>query len=180
MSQQIKSTSLQSYQQVLYSKALHPELFVLRDRKPIKAPTFEFEAWIMNGGHLLRFEHKTMCACELVTDQDGNLPDTGVISAFLCAGERDFEHRFARDRVTYMTTVQTETLSENLYASTYDELLAFASEVDGLCALWEDGVGRCLSLLDIQRYSHEIHAQAYHLQAQGGVVVRTQTLFEHK
>lgn len=179
MSQQARSTSLQSYQSVLYARALHPELFQLKDRRVVKAPSFEFEAWLMNGGHLLRFEHKTMCASELVTDQDGSLPDTGVVAAFLCAGERDFEHAFARDGVTYLTTIQTETLSENLYAATFDEMLKYASEVNGLCTVWEDGAGKCLSLLDLQRYTREMHAQSFHLQAQGGVVVRTQTIFEH-
>lgn len=179
MSQQARSTSLQSYQSVLYGRALHPELFALKHRKVVKAPSFEFEAWLMNGGHLIRFEHKTMCASELVTDQDGSLPDTGVVAAFLCAGERDFEHNFPRDGVTYLTTVQTETLSENLYATTYDEMLSFAAEVNGLCTVWDDASGKCLSLLDIQRYPKEMHAQSYHLQSQGGVVVRTQTIFEH-
>lgn len=179
MSQQMKTTSLQSYQSLLYGRALHPELFALKDRKVVKAPTFEFEAWLMNGGHLLRFEHKTMCASELVTDQEGSLPDTGVVAAFLCAGERDFEHTFARDGVTYLTTIQTETLSENLYATTYDEMLDYSREINGMCAEWEDGAGKCLSLLDIQRYTKEMHAQSFHLQAQGGVVVRTQTIFEH-
>ena len=178
MSQQAKTTSLQSYQSVLYNRALHPELFALKHRRVVRGPNFEFEAWLMNGGHLLRFEHKTMCASELVTDQEGALPDAGVVAASLCAGERDFEHAFPRDGVTYLTTIQTETLSENLYASTLDEMLRFASEVNGLCTVWEDGAGKCLSLLDLQRYSKEMHAQAFHLQAQGGVVVRTQTIFE--
>lgn len=179
MSQHTKATSLQSYQSVLYGRALHPELFVLKDRKVFKTREYEFEAWIMNGGHMLRFEHKTMCACELVTDQEGSLPDSGVLAAALCAGERDFEHRFPRDGVAYLTTVQTETLSENLFAATFDEMVSFAAEVNGMCSIWEDGAGRCLSLIDIQRYPQEIHAQAYHLQAHGGVVVRTQTIFEH-
>lgn len=34
-------------------------------------------------------------------------------------------------------------------------------------------------MIDTQRYNREIHAQAYHLIAQGGVVIRTQTIFEH-
>jgi hypothetical protein len=179
MSQHTKATSLHTYQSVLYGRALHPELFTLKDRKVLKTKDYEFEAWIMNGGHMLRFEHRTMCASELVTDQDGSLPDSGVLAAALCAGERDYEHKFPRDGVLYLTTVQTETLSENLYAATFEEMLSFAVEVTGMCCVWEDGVGRCLSLIDIQRYPNELHAQAYHLQANGGVVVRTQTIFEH-
>ena len=33
-------------------------------------------------------------------------------------------------------------------------------------------------MLDMQRYHREVHVQSYHLVAQGGIVVRTQTIFE--
>ncbi len=175
-----KSNSLQSYQMVLYNRALHPELFQLKARKVVRHNGWELEAWIMPGQHVLRFEHGGLCAAELLTDQDRNLPATGVVSAFLAAGERDYEHAFAKDRVTYMTTVQTESLSENLYAATYKEMLAFARQGDCMTHAWSDEFGgRCLSMIDVQRYSREVHAQSYHLIACGGVVIRTQTIFEH-
>ncbi|MCC6676988.1 MAG: DUF2617 family protein [Phycisphaerales bacterium] len=172
--------SLQSYQVVLYHRALHPELFQLRGRKVIRHGDYELESWVMSGSHLLRFEHKSLCASELVTDQDRNLPEGGVVTAFLCAGERDYEHAFKKDRVTYMTTVQTETLSDNLFAATYEEMLDFGRESGALTHAWEDESGRCLSMIDVQRYSTEVHAQAYHLIANGGIVLRTQTIFEVK
>ena len=175
----IKPNALQTYQTILYNKALHPEFFPLRMRRVVKTPTYELELWIMSGSHVLRFEHGPVCCAELVTDQETNLPDTGVVTAFLCAGERDFEHRFNRRRVVYMTSVQTETLSENLYATTRDELLDFAEEAEALVHHWEDESGPCVSILDVQQYQREVHVQAFHMMAQGGLVLRTQTLFEH-
>src|SRR6266404_1363214 len=109
MSLPVKSPSLQSYQVLLYNRALHPEVFPLKGRRVIHQGTYEFEVWIMSGAHLLRFE-----------------------SGGLCAGERDFEHRFTRDKVTYMTTVQTETLSENLYLATYEEMMDVARTTNAL------------------------------------------------
>jgi len=175
----VKSHSLQSYQMLLYGRALHPELFPLKARKVMRHGAYELEMWAMAGSHLLRFEHGPLCACELMTDQEGNLPETGVVTAFLCAGERDYEHRFEKAKVTYMTTVQTESLSENLYLATYDEMLAHARENAAIVHRWEDECGNCLSMLDAQTMSKEVHIQSYHLLAQGGLVIRTQTIFEH-
>lgn len=174
-----RPNSLQTYQTVLYSRALHPELFALRGRRVVRHGAYELEAWVMPGSHLLRFEFGPLCACELVTDREDSLPDTGVVAAFLCAGEREFEHRFEPQRVTYMTNVQTETLSENLYWATLNEMNDYAREVDALVYSWEDDAGPNLSVIDTQRYSREVHIQAYHLQAHGGLVLRTQSIFEH-
>jgi hypothetical protein len=179
MSLPAKSNSLQSYQVILYSRALHPELFPLKARKVVRHGDYELEGWVMPGAHLLRFEYRKICASELMTDQEDHLPDSGVVTAFLCAGERDCEHRFQEEKVTYMATVQTETLSENLYAATFKEILGFSREVEGVIHRWDDEAGPCLSMLDLQRYNKEIHAQSYHLIAQGGIVLRTQTIFEH-
>lgn len=175
-----KSNSLQTYQTILYGRALHPEFFPLKGRRVIRHGAYELEMWTMSGSHLIRFERAGLCASELVTDQDNNLPDAGVVTAFLCAGERDFEHRFAKDKVTYMTSVQTETLSENLYSATMEEMLDFAQECEGLLHKWDDDSGPCLTLLDSQVYTREIHVQAYHMVAHGGVVLRTQSIFEHE
>jgi hypothetical protein len=172
--------SLQSYQMLLYGRALHPELFPLRKRKVVRHGNYELEVWAMDGAHLLRFEMGSLCTCELLTAQEGRLPETGVLSAFLAAGERDFEHRFPKEKVTYMTTIQTETLSENLYIATYDEILDYARPSDALIHKWHSEAGKSLSVIDVQRMNREVHVQCYHLVAIGGVVIRTQTIFEHQ
>lgn len=136
MTTPLKPNSLQAYQVVLYSRALHPELFSLKGRKVVRHGDYEFEAWVMRGSHLLRFEKSALCACELVSSEESKLPASGVVSAFLAAGERDYEHRFEKDKVVYMTTVQTETLSENLYVSTYEEMMDYAKSTDALIHRW--------------------------------------------
>lgn len=176
-----KPISLQTYQLVLYRRALHPELFTLKGRRSVRHGAYELEAWLMPGAHMLRFSHKGLSACELVTFQDDGLPTEGAITTFPCAGEHEYEHRFDLERVVYMSTVQTETLSENLYNATYQEMDAFGRETSAMVHKWADPEGgRCLSMVDIQRFSKEIHAQTYHLIAQGGFVLRTQTIFEHR
>ncbi len=176
----VKPSGLQSYQLVLYRRALHPELFSLKGRRLIRNGVCEFEAWIMPGAHVLRFNHGRFVASELVTDQESGLPTEGAVTTFLCAGERDFEHSFEDSGVRYLTTVQTETLSENLYNATYQEMVEFSEETEALTHEWDDPErGRCLSVLDVQRYGKEVHAQSFHLWSAGGLVLRTQTMFEH-
>ncbi len=179
MTTPVKSNSLQSYQTLLYHRALHPEFFPIRARRAVRHSNYEIELWVMAGSHLFRFERGPICACELVTDQEGNLPEEGVVAAFLCAGERDFEHRFEKDKVTYMTSVQTETLSENLYDATFKEMNDIARRnPDVLLHRWNDETGKCISLLEYHLQNREVQVEAYHLVAQGGLVLRTQTIFE--
>jgi hypothetical protein len=170
---------LQAYRIVVYRRALHPELFRVKNRITIAHGDYEFEGWVMPGSHVMRFQTGQACASELLTEQESGLPERGVAAAFPCAGERDFEQDFG-GKLKYVSTVQTETLSENLYLATYRELYEFAREVDAAAHTWTDSDGgRCLSFLDVQRYRKEIHAQAYHLVAAGGLVIRSQTIFEH-
>lgn len=177
----VRPNSLQTYQLLLYRRALHPELFPLKGRRQLVHGQYDFEAWVMPGAHLMRFRHAGFSACELVTDQDDQLPVDGAVTSFLCQGEHEFEHAFQTEKVKYMASVQTETLPENLYQSTYDEMIDFAKEVGALVHIWRDqDGGKNLSMLDLQRLGKEVNAQSYHLMAHGGLVLRTQTIFEHK
>lgn len=174
-----KSSSLQAYRMVLYRRALHPELFKVHARRAFEHGAYRFEAWLMAGSHLLRFEYGSGCATELTTDLEEGVPDR-VVAVVPCAGERDHEQAFGED-IRLVATVQTETLPESLYAATYLELLAFGKENQAMIHTWTDEEeGKCASILDIQRYKREVHAQSYHLMAQGGLVLRTQSIFEHK
>lgn len=180
MSVHQRQISLEAYQTILYRRALHPELFTLKGRRTLRHGQYEVEIWLMTGAHLLRMHHNGSCATELVTHQESGLPTEGAVSTFPCAGDRDFEHTFEPDRLRYMTSVQTETLAENLYAATYAELLEFGQESEALIHKWADAEGgKCLSMIDVQRYSREVHAQSYHMVAHSGFVLRTQTIFEH-
>ncbi len=262
-------SSSQAYQIYLYRQALHPETFALRARRSIKHNAYELELWLTPGGHVARFSHAGFCCCELVTDLEDRLPMEGAVTGFACAGEHEFEHRFATERMTYITSVQTENLSDNLYRATLDEMTDFAKETGALAFAWNDtippasdrytdqysartisaygssspssngdGNGRAahgiaangfglngtannghannghasnghahnghagngfgsnghaitsvkhraarptsnLSLLDIQRLKKEVHCHSYHLIASQGLVLRTQTIFEH-
>lgn len=172
-----KITSLQAYTMLVYRKPLHPEFFGIAGRKRIEQDDFEFEGWIFPGGQVARFQTGNITVCEVVTDQVDNLPEKGLVANLPCAGERDFEKTFSNS-VTYMTTMQTETLSDHLYESTYREMLEYSREANALVHIPENQGGRPeMSVLDIQRSRDEIHVQGYHLRADCGLVLRSQSLF---
>lgn len=180
MSLASRTTSLHTYNMLVYRTALHPEFFQIEGRRRITHGEYEFETWIYRGGHVLRFEHDDLCATELVTDRPDHLPERGLVAMLPCAGEKDHEADFA-ERVCYMTSIQTELLSDHLYLSTYNEMLEHAREWETLTSVWTDELGKPnLSLVDVQRYSDEVHIQSYHLRSDCGLVLRTQSIFQVK
>jgi hypothetical protein len=165
---------------LLYRHALHPEFFRIEGRERIEHGEYEYEAWIFRGGHVLRFEHSGLCVSEIVTAEPDPLPERGLVTTLPCAGERDHESEFA-DRVVFMTSVQTETLTDHLYLSTYNELLDHGRDRNALLTLWSEENGKAnLSMIESQRRCNEIHIQCYHLRSDCGLVLRTQTIFELK
>ncbi|MBS0188842.1 MAG: DUF2617 family protein [Planctomycetes bacterium] len=169
---------LQAYQTTIYGRALHPELFQLKGRKVHRHAGLELETWLLPAGHLLRLQHGNSCLSELLTDHEKTVPDGGILHSFICVGEHDYEKSYEAAGVDYIHSIQTETLSEMLYDATLDEMRQHTKDMQSLAYEWMDASGRCLSALDVQRHGRELHIQSYHLIATGGVVVRTQTIFE--
>ena len=181
MSFQSKISSLQAYNMLLYRNAVHPEFFGIEGRRRIEHGEYEFEAWIFRGGHALRFEHDGQCMTEIISDQADQLPARGQTGIFPCAGEKDHETTMG-DNVVYMTSMQTEVLTDHLYLGTYNEMVEHGRDSGGLMSVWtEDSHSKPnLSLLDIQRLAEEVQVQSYHLRSDCGLVLRTQTIFRLK
>ncbi len=173
-----RPNSVLTHQALLYDRALHPELLPVRTKRITKGDGYELEAWLMPGSHALGFSAGSQHATELFADSGRNLPTAGVLSAFLAAGEHEFEHSFSPGGLTYMLSVQTEQLADNLFADVYREMLDLAKEEAPLMHHWNDDSGKCLSMVSIQRQQRQVHAQAYHLIATGSLVIRTQSIFE--
>ena len=173
-----KNSSLQSYHMLAFRKALHPEFFGIEGRKRVQHGDYETEAWIFRGGHSLRFTLNGFCMSEIVVEHIDQIPDRGLIAAVPCAGERDFEEKIA-ENIVYMTTMQTETLSDHLYLGTYKEMMQHARENDSLLSVWTDAAGKPnLSLIDVQHFRSETHLQSYHLRSDCGLVLRTQSMVQ--
>ena len=180
MSLPAKTTSLQAYNMLLYRSALHPEFFGIEGRCRIEYGEYDFEAWIFRGGHALRFQHDDICLSEIIYDDIESLPERGLVTSMQCAGEKDHEAEFG-DRMVYLTSMQTEVLSDHLYLGTYKEMIEHGRDSQTLLSVWNDHRDKPnMSLLDMQRYTDEIHVQSYHLRSDCGLVLRTQTIFQLK
>ncbi len=173
-----KSSNTQLFRLMIYHRALHPELFELQGRRCHRHGDYEVEVWITAAGHVARFQVGGQYLTEAVLENGDHLPEHGLVHALPCLGEKDFELE-PQGRIGYVTTVQTESLTDNLYGATLRELRDFAQESNGLIYEWKDGEGNpCLSLLDVQKYKKEFHLQSYHLIGSTGLVLRTQSIFE--
>lgn len=174
-----KSSNAQMFRLMLYRRALHPELFDLQGRLNYRHGEYEVETWITPAGHVIRFQVEGQCLTEAVLESGDHLPEHGLIHALPCLGEKDYELAQPEGRLGYVTTVQTESLTDNLYMATLREMRDFAAEAQALVHEWKDAEGnQSLSLLDVQKYKKEFHLQSYHLLGSSGLVLRTQSIFE--
>jgi hypothetical protein len=163
---------------MVYNRALHPELFDLQARRTDRHGDYEVEMWATPGGHVVRFNFAGQTLTETVIERGDHLPETGLIHALPCVGEKDYEMQ-PTGKLGFVTTIQTETLSDNLYNATLREMHDFARETGALAYEWVDDNGvPCLTVLDSQKYRREFHIQSYHLYGNSGVVLRTQSIFE--
>lgn len=173
-----KSSANQMFRMMIYGRALHPELFELQARRLDRHGDYEVESWITTSGHHVRFHIGGEVITEVVIDRGDHLPETGLIYALPCLGEKDYEMDPVGN-LGYVSTIQTEQLTDNLYVATYREMQDFANETSSISREWTDDDGvPCLSILDTQKYKHEFHLQSYHLLGSSGTVLRTQSIFE--
>jgi hypothetical protein len=173
-----KSSNTQMFRLMVYRRPLHPELFDLRTRRTDRHGDYEIESWLVKGGHVVRFQVAGQILTETVIDAGDHLPETGLVHALPCLGEKDYEME-AEGRIGYVTTIQTESLTDNLYQATLREMQDFAHETGSLACEGVDATGTpCLSVLDSQKYKREFHIQSYHLMGASGLVLRTQSIFE--
>jgi hypothetical protein len=178
MSVSQKTSNIDSYRLMVYNRALHPELFDVKERKIFRHGDYEAEAWLTPSGHAVRFQADGQCLTETVIESGDHLPENGLVHALPCLGEKDFEMSPAGG-LCYVTTVQTESLIDNLFIATLNELQDFAAESDAIVLSWkDDDGGQCLSMLDSQKYRKEFHIQSYHLFGGQGMVLRSQSIFE--
>ena len=177
MSINSKSPIAQIPKLMIYKRPLHPELFTFQARRVDRHGDYEVETWLVNGGHVVRFVLDGQSLVEAVLEGNEHLPESNLAHALPCLGEKEYEHE-DEGPVAYFTTLQTESLTENLYLATYREMREFATEVGALQFEQETPAGPNLYVLDVQKYRSEFHVQGYHLTASNGNVLRTQSVFE--
>lgn len=180
MSVSNKVNNTQVFRMLVYRRPLHPELFEMNSRAIYRHGDYEAEGWVIPYGHVMRFQVGNDVVTEALVENGDHLPESGLFYALPCIGEKDYEMGNPDgSRVGYVTSLQTETLTDNLYQSTYREMREFALESGSQFHEWMDSDGQaCMSVMDTQKYRKEFHVQSYHLLGTNGTVLRTQSIFE--
>ena len=164
---------------LLYQRPLHPELFRICATDRVSRKTYEADIWVVEGGHVVAFTAGKTTLTEVIVNNHEPLTDRNLIQSIPCRGER-YHEMTTGGNVRYMISTQEEQLSQTLYDATRHEIQTYAQKrelmtVDNSGA--QDAAG-FLSVLDIERRSHELLVQTFHLFDETQMVIKTQGIFE--
>jgi hypothetical protein len=165
----------------LYQKTLHPELFQILASDKVSRRAYEADVWLIEGGHVISFTAGKDTLTEVIAmrSEPLQMPERGQILSVPCRGEKYHEDTYGGS-LRYMISTQEEQLSQTLYDATKSEIACYASKRSLLTAELPatQESGATLSVLDIERCSHELRVQSFHLFDETLMVIKTQAIIE--
>jgi len=163
----------------LYQRLLHPELFNILGSEQVSRRAYDADIWLVEGGHVVSFSAGKNTLSEVIVNNTQPVTDRGLIQTIPCRGERNHEMTQGGN-IKYMISTQEEQLTQPLYDATRGEIAAYAAKRELMSAETPSGAegGSALSVLDIERRSHELLIQSFHLFDELQLVVKTQGIFE--
>src|SRR5687767_5208279 len=164
---------------LLYQRGLHPELFKILGSEQVVRRAYEADIWLVEGGHVVTFSAGKTTLVEVIVNNHEPLNDRNLLQSIQCRGER-YHETTVGGNVRYMISTQEEQLTQTLYDATRHEISTYASKRELMTAegnLANDG-GGYLSVLDIERRSHELLVQSFHLFDENQMAIKTQAILE--
>ena len=163
----------------LFQRPLHPELFKIQATEQVSRRAYEADVWLIEGGHVINFVAGKTTVTEVICTLPLQLPDRGLIQTVPCRGEKYHETAIGTN-VKYMISTQEEQLTQTLYDATKQEISSYAAKRELMSAdLPANGeTPGLLSVLDIERRSHELLVQSFHLSDDNCMVIKTQAIIE--
>ncbi|HVT90003.1 MAG TPA: DUF2617 family protein [Tepidisphaeraceae bacterium] len=164
---------------LLYQKALHPELFKILASEQVARRAYEADIWLVEGGHVIMFTAGKNTLAEVIVMSHAPLTDRGLLQSIPCRGEK-YHEMTAGGNIRYMISTQEEQLTQTLYDATKHEISSYASKRELMTAETPatQETGGALSVLDIERRSHELLVQSFHLFDENQMVIKTQAIIE--
>lgn len=164
---------------LLYGKALHPELFKILGSEQVARRAYEADIWLVDGGHVIMFTAGKNTLSEVIVTGNAPLADRGLIQTIPCRGEK-YHEMTNGGNIRYMISTQEEQLTQTLYDATKHEIHSYATKRELMMAELPatTDAGATLSVLDIERRSHELLVQSFHLFDENQMVIKTQAIFE--
>ena len=164
---------------LLYQRTLHPELFKILASERVSRRAYDADIWLVEGGHVISLTAGKNTLTEVIDTPHEPLTDRGLLQSIPCRGER-YHDMTAGDNIKYMISTQEEQLTQTLYDATKHEISTYAAKrelMTGETPAREDN-GAILSVLDIERRSHELLVQSFHLLDENQMVIKTQAIIE--
>jgi hypothetical protein len=163
----------------LYQRVLHPELFSILAQEQVSRRAYDAEIWLVEGGHVVTFTANKNTLTEVIVNRNEPVSDRGLIQTIPCRGER-YHEMTSGENIKYMISTQEEQLNQPLYDATRAEIQAYAAKRELMIAETpaSSDFGSALAVLDIERRSHELLVQSFHLFDEAQLVVKTQGIFE--
>jgi hypothetical protein len=164
---------------LLYQRPLHPELFKILGNEKVVRRTYDADIWLVEGGHVVTFTTGKQTLVEvIVANNDPALTDRNLLQSIPCRGEK--YHETAVGGIRYMISTQEEQLTQTLYDATKHEIVTYANRRELMTAETPATAekGASLGVLDIERRSHELLVQSFHLFDETQMVMKTQAIIE--
>src|ERR1700722_8937144 len=164
---------------LMYQRTLHPELFKILASEQVTRRAYEADIWLVEGGHVISFNAGKNTLTEVIVTRNEPMTDRGLLLSTPCRGEKYHEDTYGGN-IRYMISTQEEQLTQTLYEATKHEISSYAAKRE-LMTDETPGVGETagsLSVLDIERRSHELLVQSFHLFDENQMVIKTQAIIE--
>jgi hypothetical protein len=164
---------------LLYQRTLHPELFRILASEQVSRRAYEADIWLVEGGHVISFSAGKNTLTEVIVTNHEPLTDRGLLQTIPCRGEKNHEMT-SGGTIRYMISTQEEQLTQTLYEATKHEIASYAAKRELMTAETPatQESGATLSVLDIERRSHELLVQSFHLFDENQMVIKTQSIIE--
>ena len=164
---------------LLYQRTLHPELFKILANEQVSRRAYEADIWLVEGGHVITFTSGKNTLSEVIVTNHEPLTDRGLLQSIPCRGEK-YHEMTVGGALRYMISTQEEQLTQTLYDATREEISTYAQKRELMSAevAATQESGGSLSVLDLERCSHELRVQSFHLFDENQMVIKTQAIIE--
>ncbi|HLL89341.1 MAG TPA: DUF2617 family protein [Tepidisphaeraceae bacterium] len=164
---------------LLYQRTLHPELFKILGQEQVTRRAYEADIWLVEGGHVITFTAGKNTLTEVIVTNHEPLTDRGLIQTIPCRGEK-YHETVVGGNIKYMISTQEEQLTQTLYDASKHEISTYAAKRELMTAELPGTADTSASLhvLDIERRSHELLVQSFHLFDENQMVIKTQAIIE--
>jgi hypothetical protein len=178
MSNRTKQRRMGGLTLLLYQRTLHPELFRILASEQVSRREYEADIWLVEGGHVISLTAGKNTLTEVIVTKSEPMTDRGLLLSTPCRGEKYHEDTYGNIR--YMISTQEEQLTQTLYDATKHEISSYAAKRELMSAdvPAKNETGGSLSVLDIERRSHELLVQSFHLFDENQMVIKTQAIIE--